>query len=168
MTLDITEELKLKCWNYLQNNNMGNRHSANGNKEQQFVGLVGEILTKNLFNIKHKFTQGFDGGYDFVYKKQKIDIKTMGRTVNVKDYFVHNFIAFQENYNCDLYIFNSLNKKNNKLNICGWITKKDLLNKSMFYKKGTIRKRSNGTSFKMKADTYEIKNYQLNNIKELL
>ncbi len=168
MILDITEELKLKCWNYLQNNNMGNRHSANGNKEQQFVGLVGEILTKNLFNIKHKFTQGFDGGYDFVYKKQKIDIKTMGRTVNVKDYFVHNFIAFQENYNCDLYIFNSLNKKNNKLNICGWITKKDLLNKSMFYKKGTIRKRSNGTSFKMKADTYEIKNNQLNNIKELI
>ena len=87
MILDITEELKLKCWNYLQNNNMGNRHSANGNKEQQFVGLVGEILTKNLFNIKHKFTQGFDGGYDFVYKKQKIDIKDNGKNCKCKRLF---------------------------------------------------------------------------------
>mgnify|MGYP006889518734 FL=1 len=92
----------------------------------------------------------------------------MGRTVNMKPYFVHNFIAFQENYNCDIYIFNSLNKKNNKLNICGWIKKEDLLQNSIFYKKGSIRKRSNGTSFKMKTNTYEIKNNQLNNIKELL
>jgi len=168
MNIDIPKDIKLKCWNYLQNNNMGNRHSANGNKEEQLVGLLGEVLTKQLFNIEHKFLNGFDGGYDFIYKENKIDVKTMGRTVNVKDYFVHNFIAFQENYNCDVYIFNSLNKKNNKLNICGWIKKKDLLQNSIFYKKGSIRQRSNGTSFKMKTNTYEIKNNQLNNIKELL
>jgi len=65
MTLNVPKELKLKCWDYLQNNNMGNRHSANGNKENQLVGLVGEILTKQIFNIEHKFINGFDGGFDF-------------------------------------------------------------------------------------------------------
>ena len=28
---------------------MGNRHSANGNREQQFVGLLGEVITKDVF-----------------------------------------------------------------------------------------------------------------------
>ena len=90
MNINIPKDLKLKCWNYLQKNNMGNRHSANGNKEEQLVGLLGEVLTKQLFNIEHKFSNGFDGGYDFIYKENKIDVKTMGRTVNVKDYFVNN------------------------------------------------------------------------------
>ena len=43
MILSIPYELKLKCWDYLSKNNMGNRHSANGNREQQFVGLLGEV-----------------------------------------------------------------------------------------------------------------------------
>ena len=64
----------------------------------------------------------------------------MGRTVDVKDYFVHNFIAFQETYNCDIYIFNSLNKKTNQLNICGWITKAELL-KMLFFKKRYCKKK---------------------------
>ncbi len=57
---------------------MGNRHSANGNKENQLVGLLGEVLTKEVFNVKHKFTNGFDGGFDFLYKNKKVDVKTMG------------------------------------------------------------------------------------------
>lgn len=168
MIIKVPKELKEECWEYLQENNMGNRHSANGNKEEQFVGLIGEVLTKKLFKKKHTFKNGFDGGYDFIHRTKKVDVKTMGRTVDVKDYFVHNFIAFQETYNCDIYIFNSLNKKTNELNICGWITKADLFKNAIFYKKGTIRKRSNDTSFKMKTDTYEIRNDLLTDIQELL
>jgi hypothetical protein len=168
MILNIPSDLKLQCWDYLSKNNMGNRHSANGNKEQQFVGLIGEILTKNVFGLNHKYINGFDGGFDFEYKGKKIDVKTMGRTVNIKPYFVHNFIGFQKDFDCDIYIFNSLNKISNNLEICGWVTKDELINKSFFYKKGDIRNRDNGTSFKMKADTYEIENRLLNNIKELL
>ena len=47
MIIKVPKELKEQCWEYLQVNNMGNRHSANGSKEEQFVGLIGEILTKN-------------------------------------------------------------------------------------------------------------------------
>jgi len=168
MRLNIPNELKRNCWDYLSKNNMGNRHSANGNKEQQFVGLLGEVLTKSVFGLNHKYTNGFDGGFDFEYKGNKIDVKTMGRTVNMKPYFVHNFIGFQKDFDCDIYIFNSLNKKTNDLEICGWVTKNELISKSSFYKKGDVRTRDDGSSFKMKADTYEIENRLLNNIKELL
>ena len=64
--------------------------------------------------------------------------------------------------------FNSLNKKTNNLEICGWVTKDELINKSSFYKKGDVRNRDNGTCFKMKADTYEIENRLLNKINLLL
>lgn len=168
MILDIPIDLKIECWDYLSKNNMGNRHSANGNREQQFVGLLGEILTKQFFGLSHKYTIGFDGGFDFNYNGKRIDVKTMGRTVDMKPHFVHNFICFQKDFDCDIYIFNSLNKKNNNLEICGWVTKDDLINKSILYKKGDIRNRDNGSSFEMKADTYEIENRLLNNIKEIL
>ena len=51
--------------------------------------------------------------------------------------------------------------------ICGYLSKKELLDKAILYKKGAIRHRENGTTFKMKADTFEIKNSLLNQIKNL-
>jgi len=168
MNINIPKDLKLKCWNYLQKNNMGNRHSANGNKENQLVGLIGEVLTKKLFNIEHKFINGFDGGYDFIYNENKTDVKTMGRNVNMKDDYVHHLIAFQKNFDCEIYIFNSINKRKNILQICGWVTKSQLLERSDFIPKGTERLRNNGTKFLLKTDGYFIKNNKLNNIKELL
>tara|TARA_R110000787_G_scaffold18164_1_gene55979 strand:- start:42 stop:542 length:501 start_codon:yes stop_codon:yes gene_type:complete len=166
MNLKIPKELKVKCWNFLKKNNLGNRLEANGNKEQQFVGLIGEIMVVNLFGLEYKFSQGFDGGFDFIYKGKKIDVKTMGRTVDPKPYFVNNFIAFQKDFNCDYYIFTSLNKKTNELTICGYLSKEDLLKKSTLYKKGTKRTRTNGTSFVLKADTYEIENFNLKKYKK--
>ena len=138
----IPKELKVKCWDFLKKNNLGNRLEANGNKEQQFVGLIGEIMVVNLFGLEYKFSQGFDGGFDFIYKGKRIDVKTMGRTVDPKPYFVNNFIAFQKDFNCDYYIFTSLNKKTNELTICGYLSKEDLLKKSTLYKKGTKRTRT--------------------------
>ena len=111
MILKVTKELKEQCWEYLQQNNMGNRHSANGNKEEQFVGLIGEVLTKKLFKKQHKFENGFDGGYDFIHRTKKVDVKTMGRNVDVKMNYVNNFIGFQSHFDCDIYVFCSINKK---------------------------------------------------------
>ena len=168
MIIKIENSLKIKCWEYLSKNNMGNRHSANGNKEQQLVGLIGEIKTKEIFDAKHKWNKGFDGGFDFIYKGSKIDVKTMGRNVYPKNNYVNNFISFQKDFDCDYYIFTSLNKKTNELSICGFVSKEDLLDRSILYKKGEVRKRDNGTSFNMKADTFEIKNNQLEKIEKLL
>jgi len=167
MKIFIPENIKKQCWEYLSKNSLAHRGKADGNKNEQFVGLVGEILTKKVFGIKHKFEKGYDGGFDFQYKNKRIDVKTMSRTVDMKDHYIHNFIAYQKDYNCDAYIFNSINKKTNTLTICGWVTKEELKEKSSFYKKGSIRERTDGSTFAMKTDTYEIKNNMLNNIKDL-
>ena len=126
MILNIDYNLKKEVWNYLKNNNIGNRSKANGSKEEQFVGLLGEISVKKYFNINHKYENGFDGGFDFIYKGRKFDVKTMGRNVDPKPYYVNNFITYQLDYDCDAYIFCSLNKKTNKLSVCGWLTKDEL------------------------------------------
>lgn len=160
----IPEKLKKEVWHFVNQNNIGNRFEFNGTKEQQFVGLIGEIMIKRLFGLYHEFKNGFDGGFDLVYKGLKIDVKTMGRNVDVKDYFVNNFVAHQKKFDCDIYIFCSLNKKKNELTICGYVTKKELLQKSIYIKKGDTMRRDNGTSFIMKTNNYQIKNSDLKNI----
>jgi len=167
MILDVDSKLKTEVWNYLKTNNIGNRSKANGSKEEQFVGLLGEILVKKYLKIEHKYSEGFDGGYDFIYKGKKFDVKTMGRNVNPKEYFVNNFITYQLKYDCDGYIFCSLNKKTNKLSICGWVTKQELKSKGKLFIKGQTRQRTDGSSFSLKAPILEIKNNQLNNINDL-
>ena len=89
----------------------------------------------------------------------------MGRTTDVRDYYVNNFIGLQKDYPTDAFIFTSLNINKNELTVVGIISKIKLLEKANFYKKGSLRRRSNGTSFRTKADLYEIKNNQLTDIK---
>jgi len=162
ITKTIPDEMKRTAWSFLEKNNMGNRHTANGNKEEQYVGLLGEMMVAKIFNIDHKLSPGFDGGFDFIIKGLKADVKTMGRNVDVKMYYVNNFIALQSGFDCDLYIFCSLNKTKSELTICGWVTKDELFDRADYFPKGSIRTRSDGTSFELKADTYEIKNIDLN------
>lgn len=84
---------------------------------------------------------GFDNGKDISYKGLVIDVKTMGRTVDVHP---------------DIY--SSLNKRNFELTVCGWISKSELFAKAVKFPKGSIRKRSDGTEFRTFSDLYEISN----------
>jgi hypothetical protein len=161
--IKISDELISYCKKQIKLYNFGQRGIADGNKEEQFVGCIGESIVRELFSKERlNGEKGFDGGYDIVYKGVKIDVKTMGRTTDIRDYYVHNFIALQKDYNVDIYIFTSYNKIKKELTICGWITKEDFFKKAKFYKKGTKRYRSNGSYFETKADLYEIKNNELN------
>jgi hypothetical protein len=168
----LDSNIKQKCWEYINQNSLCERRHApgtSGNKVEQYTGLVGEVMTKKIFGVAHSFKQnGFDGGFDFVHKDKKIDVKTMGRNVDVKSSYVNNFISLQEHFDCDVYIFNSINKRKNKLTICGYVSKSELMEKAKLYKKGSVRTRDDGTSFKMKADTYEISNSDLRPISDLL
>ena len=104
---------------------------------------------------------GCDGGEDINYRGLVIDVKTMGRTVDVRLGFVNNFIALQMGFNTDLYIFCSLNKRNYELTVCGWIPKSEFLKKAKLYPQGTIRTRTDGSTFRTFADLYEIGNEDL-------
>jgi hypothetical protein len=148
---------------FVEHNNLGMRpDNSNGTKDQQLVGVIGQNMMAHALGLPFmQPTTTHDGGVDFVIYGKKIDIKTMGRTVTPKIDYVNNLIASQTRFNVDGYVFASLNSNNNVLTICGWLPKETFLWFAKFYKKGTIRERTNGTTFELKADTYEIENEDL-------
>lgn len=151
--------------------NFGNRGKGDGTKSQQLIGLIGQTVVADLLNLKRpSANEGFDGGYDFLIKGRKIDVKTMGRTVSVKPHYVHNFVGYQKIFDVDYYLFCSFNKATKVLSICGIKAKEEFLKKARFYQKGQLRFRDDGTSFPSKAPLYEIKQYDLdpiNNIEDI-
>lgn len=156
------------CKNLLKETNFGKRGIADGNVAEQFIGIVGQCVVMDLLNIPLlKTSETHDGGIDFIHNNKTYDVKTMGRNCDPKDYYVNNLIGLQDKYNVDRYIFCSVNKKNITVTLCGWIDKKDFLNKANFYPIGTIRHRSDNTSFATKADLYELENNKLNHINNM-
>ena len=146
----------------------GSKAYNNGNKEEQFVGILGEVVITDLFGYRRPSeenkTEG-DGGVDIVINNLKIDVKTMGRNCDVKDYFVHNVHGDQVGsyYKNDIYLFTSLNKQLMELTICGWVTKKEFFDRARFYPCGAIRRNPRKT-FEIRSEKglYEIRNNRLN------
>lgn len=162
-TIDVKPEIIQHCQQQLEVYDFEQRHVANGTKEQQLTGIIGQSVVMDLFGLGYVDGQsGCDGGTDINYNGLKIDVKTMGRTTSVRDYYVNNFLGLQMKFDTDVYIFCSYNKNTNRLTICGWITKSDFLGKASFFPKGSTRRRSDGTTFATFADLYEIANKDLN------
>jgi hypothetical protein len=157
----IPLSLKENTWQWLQDHSLGHRAKANGNKEEQYTGLLGENMFRTIIGLSPTYEEGFDGGYDIYLYNKKIDVKTMGRSVDPKPHYVNNFISYQEHFDCNIYAFCSINKKENTFWVCGLTDKETMLQNANFYQEGETRYRDNGTSFTMKAPTYEIQNHQL-------
>ena len=167
----VNQDIIEYCKNQVDKYNFGKRSSANGNKEQQLTGIIGQSVVMNLFGLGNvNGEDGFDDGVDILYNNKKIDVKTMGRKSDVKQNYTNNFLKLQDHYSTEIYIFCSYHKTKEELTICGWIEKQDFINKRRYYPKGTERKRFDGTTFETFADLYEIDNKdlnQVNNIDEL-
>ena len=167
----VNQDIIEYCKNQVDKYNFGKRSSANGNKEQQLTGIIGQSVVMNLFGLGNvNGEDGFDDGVDILYNNKKIDVKTMGRQTDVKQNYTNNFLKLQDHYSTEIYIFCSYHKTKEELTICGWIDKTDFINKRRYYPKGTERKRFDGTTFETFADLYEIDNKdlnQVNNIDEL-
>ena len=176
LKLKVRDEQISYVKNLLKTKNFGRRGDGskkynNGNKEEQFVGILGEVVVADLFgqprpgNKETENDKKGDGGVDLIIHNQKIDIKTMGRNCSVKDYFVHNLYGEQvgKYYKNNIYIFTSLNKQTMELTICGWVTKTEFFRRANFYPYGSIRKNPQ-KSFKVrsKKGLYEIRNNKLN------
>lgn len=158
----VPKNIIAHCKKQINTYNFGRRGEADGNRVQQYTGIIGECVIKSIFGLELiDGSHGFDNGVDLRYKNLTIDVKTMGRTTDIKDYYVNNFIGLQKNYATDVYIFNSLNFTTRILTVIGLISKKKLLEKASFFKKGEMRTRSDGSQFKTKADLYEIENKKL-------
>ena len=148
--------------------NFALRGVADGNKENQFIGMLGQTVFADLLGLpRPQGGNGFDGGCDFHIGSYTTDVKTMGRSVDMKDSYVHNLIALQSQYNTDYYIFMSYNRQNNLMTICGFIRKNTFFERANCFPAGSQRIRNDGTSFTLKADNYEIPQTKLNQINKV-
>ncbi len=150
----------------MQNNNFGNRGFADGDTAEQLTGIIGQCTIQIMFQVDIiTGAEGFDHGEDLNFEGLTIDVKTMGRTTEMQNYYVNNFIAMQKHFPTDVYIFCSYVAGKKELTVCGWLPKNELEHKARFYKKGTKRFRSDRSWFRTKADLYEIPTNKLNQIK---
>lgn len=167
-TVSVEYSLIEHCKTVLAKHNFGKRFTANGTKEQQLTGIIGQSVVMDFFNKGFvDGSSGFDEGVDLVFNNKTIDVKTMGRTTSVKSGYTNNFLKLQDYFKTDIYIFCSYNKKKQVLTICGWISKEYFIQKRRFYPKGSIRTRLDGTTFNTFADLYEIDHTDLNNVNSI-
>ena len=159
----VTDEQKYYAEEMVSRYNFGMRGYGDGNQKEQLTGIIGQTVLSDLLGVPRPTgADGFDNGVDFIINGQKVDIKTMSRTVPVKPHYVHNFIGYQKNYNVGFYIFASYNTRTEVLSFCGFVSKEEFLERARFYKKGDLRYRDDGTSFPTKAPLYEIQQSDLN------
>ena len=147
------------CKEFLKEGPIAHRGISDGDYYQQFFGLLGQVIMGDVLGVERpKNIHGFDGGYDFIFKGQKWDVKNESRDTWVYDIkksgFKFSVYAHQIHYNCDGYIFLSHNKGEGVYQVLGWISKSDFLVQSQLIKKGTIIKRTDGSSREYKADAY--------------
>ena len=167
----LNNEIVDICIEWLKTHNLANRGSFDGDKEKQKTGLVGEMechyLLKSFYPDLSKKQDGFDGGIDINHKGFSYDVKTMGRNSNTMWNYANNFVASQLPYNCDRIIFTSINWKINIIEFCGWVHKIEIPKIAELYKKGDKRY-NNIKEIIIEADTYEVLNKDLRDIRELL
>ena len=161
----IPEELYQQAKQWSRENNMGHRKFGNGNKSQQFSGVLGEIAVhRYLFGEWPRMEDRgdcFDGGIDLEYGGFKLDVKTKTRQGYVDDHFDNSVYAFQFKYPNDSYIFCSYNKFQKVVEICGWTTKDYIRDKGTFVKAGTVHTLDNGSLLTMKFDNHTLPNSEL-------
>ena len=81
----VKERIKEYCKDQIARYNFGMRSQANGTPEQQYTGILGQctildLLGKDLINRE----DGCDDGEDLNFEGLSVDVKTMGRTKDVR------------------------------------------------------------------------------------
>ncbi len=169
LKVKIKPEIIAHCKKQLEEHNFGQRDKDNGNKGQQLVGIVGECVVREMFDLPYiDGKSGYDGGYDLKYKGKRYDVKTMTRSVDVKDSYTNNILKSQMEYDVDGYIFCSINKDKKELTVCGWIRKENAIKHRKLNPKGTIMKQGKGKGKPLDADWYEIDNKYLNFVNSII
>lgn len=161
--IHIDSVMKKYAEDFVRHNNIANRGQFDGDKNKQYIGILGQVAFYNyLFKKFPKLETGFDNGIDLVYKNYSIDVKTMSRKGFMKESYVNNFVGLQKKYNVDILVFLNYNYEEQIIEICGWIWKRDLDNLANFYPKGSIRTRDDNKTITCQADLYEIPQSRLN------
>lgn len=124
-------------------------------------GFLGELIVSEYLDAERANSYDFD----IILKNgMSIDVKTKATSVAPKLDYDCSIAAYNTKQQCDAYVFCRI--KNNMT--IGWIlgysTKKDYFSKATHLKKGDFDPSNN---FTVKADCYNMKISDLNNINEL-
>lgn len=169
--IKVPPSLIISIKKYLKNHNLGNRGVEDGSPRKQEVGLIGELVVHhylfgNYPNLSDK-KNGFDGGFDILWRGKKIDVKTMERKSYVRPNFVNNFYILQQHHDADIIVFCSYHNIDDVIEICGWLPKSEMQERGIFYAAGTKRIRTDGSSFTFRQDNYEVEVKDLDDIESL-
>ncbi len=164
----VTDEVIKHCEEQIAQHNFGQRNQANGTPEQQLTGIIGQSVVMNLFGLGNvDGADGFDDGIDLVFNNKKIDVKTMGRTTDVRSDYTNNFLELQDYFQTEVYIFCSYHKTKQEVTVCGWMGKADFVAKRKFFRKGEYRTRADGSRFRTFANLYEIDMVDLKDVSDI-
>jgi hypothetical protein len=155
-TLKLTDEQKQSAWSFVQNNNIANRSEWNGDKTQQYAGVLAEIAFADVMKLPRPIQNGFDHGIDFVMFNKKLDIKTVIRNVDFKYDYGCWVKTSQLDYETDIYIFSSINKKKSEISFIGLIKKELVKEVGILFKLGDKSLRKDGTSMTLGTSSYEV------------
>lgn len=131
-----------------------NSYTVHENEQSRKAGIIGELVFAEIYSTAKWST---DKRYDFLYKGNRVDVKCKLRNVP-PDIYTHEASIFNyqsSNNRVDLYYFMSTIPSFEKVWLCGYITKKQLLAHPLLehWKRNSIDN-SNGKRFA--ADTLSI------------
>jgi|TARA_R110000823_G_scaffold315020_1_gene445329 hypothetical protein len=165
INIKLTDKIRQYAINKVTIKNFGQRSAGfNGKRTEQYTGILGECVLHEV--LDRPWPTYVDGNLleDLIINNCTVDVKTMARTVDIRDFYVHNFVGYQKDRPCDVLLFNSINKNTRTTQICGWIPKKEFLEKADFFPKGSTQHRANGTSFITEAPLHTLQQKFLNQI----
>lgn len=173
--MDLTDPVQFAYYQiYIRGINFGNRSwGRNGNKEEQFQGLVVQYTILKMLGVNFSSNTNdtkFDNGIDFTMLNCNLDVKSRSSKYNMQYMYVHNIMASQLSYATDFYILCNFNTKANVIQICGIARKKDF---EMYYKhflhyKNETLHNNFGKEIKVQQDMYCIPQYCIFDVNSLL
>lgn len=166
--IKIDNDIKKIVGDFLKNRNVGERGEFDGDFRKQYLGFIAEaIVYKFFFGNYPDITIGNDNGIDFVLNGKNIDVKSSETTKKINDNFVVTVVLSQLSNKSEAYIFTFVNPETSILTLVGWIDKKIFLRLSNFVPKGSDRYKSDGSTFKMITDNFDLRISDLLDIKYL-
>jgi hypothetical protein len=163
-----TEDIKKAESEYeksFSNTNMVNSKTIYKRKHSRIAGILGEIVYQKLYPNAVKSN---DITYDFDWEDCKLDVKCKYRTVIPNLNFEASFFLYQagERFNADWYMFMSTIPTFKYVWLCGFISKKGILENphTEIWKQGQIDENNNMT---FREDTICLKYKYLNKVEAM-
>ena len=161
LRIPVPEPLQAYARGAVKATKIGCRGDFDGTQDQQYYGLMGELLMARLFTGEwHDYESKNDHGVDIVGLGDcKIDVKTCKRHRYIAARDVHCYPALQQDTHTDVVLFLNYHAVDDVIEICGWIPKRVVVDRDPA-PVGKEIATANG-SFKTATETYIVPHHEL-------